>query len=100
MPPIRAVRGVYVPAEIIAKSIEVLVKGTVSSTFRCTVTPTLLDEEDVYRLAQELKEKGAEALSLQNFNPADPMEPDLKDVKPFTPEVLDHMQAEVNRILG
>jgi len=92
--------GVYVPAEIITKSIEVLVKGTASSTFRCTVTPTLIDEADIYRLAEGLKEKGAPALTLQSFNPADPMEPDLRDVKPFTPEVLDHMQTEVNRILG
>ena len=40
------------------------------------------------------------ALTLQNFNPADPMEPALRDVKPFSPEVLTHLQTEVNRILG
>ena len=101
--------GVYIPVEIVRKSIEVIMKRAVPWTFRCTVTPSLLAEEDVYRLARELRALWSEyvnnpeavpALTLQNFNPADPMEPALRDVKPFSPEVLTHLQTEVNRILG
>ena len=77
--------------------------------FRCTVTPTLLAESDVCLLAEQLKglrhvyrsgPETAASLTLQNFNPADPMEPTLKDVKPFTEEALSRMQDQVNRILG
>ena len=97
--------GVEVPVEIIVKSIVAIMKTGVPSTFRCTVTPSLLAEEDLYRLARELRDlgrghQGAPSLTLQNFNPADPMEPGLKEVKPFTYETLARMQAEVNRILG
>ena len=101
--------GVYVPASIIKKSIEVLVGADVPSVFRCTVTPTLLAESDVCLLAEQLADLRPAgpagsvttlSLTLQNFNPADPMEPTLKDVKPFTEEALSRMQHQVNRILG
>jgi pyruvate formate lyase activating enzyme len=101
--------GVFVPAEIITKSIEVLARSGMSSTFRCTVTPTLLGEEDVCLLAENLRDilsrhfagPGASpGLILQNFNPADPLEAELRAVKPFPPEILARMQAEVDRILG
>jgi len=99
--------GVFVPVSIIKESIEVLMAGGVASVFRCTVTPTLLAESDVYLLAEQLKDLGAvrpagsaPSFTLQNFNPADPMEPALKNVKPFTEEALSRMQDNVNRILG
>jgi pyruvate formate lyase activating enzyme len=98
--------GVHVPVSIIQQSIQVLMAAEISSMFRCTVTPTLLEESDIYRLAEELKmlraesRSGATTLTLQNFNPADPMEPDLKKVKPFTDEVLSRMQQGVNGILS
>jgi pyruvate formate lyase activating enzyme len=101
--------GVHVPVSIIRQSIQVLMAAEVSSVFRCTVTPTLLEESDVFLLAEELKTLQTESgfgakmgpsLTLQNFNPVDPMEPDLKKVKPFTEEVLSRMQQEVDRILG
>lgn len=99
--------GVFVPTSIIKKSIEVFMAASVPSVFRCTVTPTLLAESDVCLLAEQLKDLGAvrpaasaPSLTLQNFNPADPMEPALKNVKPFTEEALSRMQDRVNRILG
>jgi pyruvate formate lyase activating enzyme len=99
--------GVYVPVSIIKKSIGVLMTSDLPSMFRCTVPPTLLGESDIRRLAEDLKglvpgRPGgpSPSLTLQNFNPADPMEPALKDVKPFTEEALSRMQDAVNRILG
>ncbi len=101
--------GVDVPVAIIKKSIEVLLAGKVESLFRCTVTPGLLDESDVYLLAEQLRAMAEEpitgpgaalSLTLQNFNPADPLEPAEKDTKPFTDDALLRMQAEVNRILA
>ena len=101
--------GVFVPTSIIKESIKVLMAAGAPYVFRCTVTPTLLAESDVYLLAEHLKDlwheyrsgpETAASLNLQNFNPADPMEPTLKDVKPFTEEALSRMQDQVNRILG
>ena len=99
--------GVFVPVSIIKESIEVLMAAGVPSVFRCTVTPTLLAESDVCLLAEQLKDLGAvrpagsaPSFTLQNFNPADPMEPALKNLKPFTEEALSRMQDRVNRILG
>ena len=96
--------GVYVPVSIIEKSIEVVTRADIPHMFRCTVVPSLLDEGDVYRLAQQLKDlcppDRVPSLTLQNFNPADPMEPAFKDVRPFTGEALARMQDGVNRILG
>jgi len=101
--------GVFVPVSIIKKSIRVLMSTGVASMFRCTVTPTFLAEDDVYRLAEELKGLWDEnrsrqdtplSLTLQNFDPADPMDPDLKRVEPLPDQTLARMQDEVNRILG
>jgi pyruvate formate lyase activating enzyme len=101
--------GVYVPVSIIKKSIEVLMAADVPSVFRCTVTPTLLADSDLYLLAEQLVDlrpagrvgsTAAPSLTLQNFNPADPMEPALKNLKPFTEKALSRMQDQVNSILG
>ena len=101
--------GVYVPVSIIKKSIEVLMAADVPSAFRCTVTPALLAESDVCVLAEQLLDlraggladsQAALSLTLQNFNPANPMDPALKNVKPFTEEALSRMQDHVNSILG
>jgi pyruvate formate lyase activating enzyme len=101
--------GVYVPVSIIRESIRVLMTADVLCEFRCTVAPALLSESEVYHLAEDLKGLkkevhsgigGGLSLTLQNFNPADPMEPDLKDTKPFADEVFARMKDAVNRIVS
>ncbi len=99
--------GVYVPTSIIKNSIEVLMATGIPSTFRCTVTPNLLSENEICGLAEELKDLQREvrsdvipSLKLQNFNPADPMDPALKDVNPFDETTLSRMQDKVDRIFG
>lgn len=100
--------GVFMPVSIIKKSIEVITATGIACTFRCTVTPTLLAENDVYRLAEELKglldenrpiRETAVSFTLQNFDPSDPMEPALRGVEPLSDQTLARMQEEVNRIL-
>jgi len=96
--------GVFVPVSIIEKSIKVIATAGIPHLFRCTVVPSLLTEDDIYRLAEELKNllgpHTAPSLTLQNFDPTDPLEPALKNVDPFTEETLSQMQERVNRILG
>ena len=101
--------GVFVPVSIIQKSIRVLMSTAVASMFRCTVTPSLLAEDDIYRLAEELKglldenrpaQETALSLTIQNFDPSDPMEPALRSVEPLSDQTLARMQNRVNQILS
>jgi len=101
--------GVFVPVSIIKKSIRVLMSTGVASMFRCTVAPTLLAEDDVYRLAEQLKglldenrpaRETAVSFTLQNFDPSDPMEPALRGVEALSDQTLARMQDRVNQILG
>jgi hypothetical protein len=94
---------------IIKKSIRVLMSTAVASVFRCTVTPSLLAEDDVYSLAEQLKglwdenrptQETALSLTLQNFDPSDAMEPALRGIKPLSDQTLARMQDRVNQILG
>jgi pyruvate formate lyase activating enzyme len=99
--------GVFVPTGLIKESIKGIMRSGVSHTFRCTVAPTLLSEADIYDLAQGLKALALEcnvttsrSLVIQNFNPADPLDPAYKDVKPYDEKAFDCIQTEVNRILS
>ena len=96
--------GVFVPVSIIEKSIEIITAAGVAHLFRCTVVPSLLAEDDIYRLAEGLKSRvgthGAPCLILQDFDPTDTLEPALKDVKPLPKETLCRMQERVDRILA
>jgi len=96
--------GVFVPVSIIEQSIKVITTAGIPHLFRCTVVPSLLTENDIYCLAQELKNLSgvhmAPSLTLQSFDPTDPFDPALKDVEPFTKETLSQMQERVNGILG
>jgi len=101
--------GVYVPVSIIRESVRVLMAADIECEFRCTVTPDLLSESEVNLLAETLKilqmevrsgRKGSLLLTLQNFNPANPMNPDLKNAKPFPDETFARMQDAVSRIVS
>jgi pyruvate formate lyase activating enzyme len=89
--------GVPVNLEKVKESIEWLKRERLPYEFRITVVPTLVKEEDIYLLARELR--NSSHLTLQNFNPSDPLDPRLKDVKPYTESDLIRIQEEVNRIL-
>ena len=101
--------GVPLPTSIITESIRVLAGSRVSSIFRCTVCPSLIEQDDIYRLAKQIRGLwSGEAsnhkalppfLILQNFNPKDPLDPALKEIKPLEDECLERMQAKVNDIL-
>lgn len=89
--------GVSVDLEKIKGSIDLLRKTFISYEFRVTAVPTLLKKEDLLMLANELK--GSEKLTLQNFNPEHPLDPGLKNIKPYTEQEIEEMQEEMNQIL-
>jgi pyruvate formate lyase activating enzyme len=81
-------RAAGVPADLekIQESICFLKKGTVEYYFRTTVVPALHKEEDLLTLARHLS--GSSSLTLQNFNPEDPLDPRLKGTSPYPEEWL------------
>ena len=90
--------GVSVDISAIRQSIAVLANGGIDYTFRMTVVPTLITEEQVYEAALQLV--GTRGLLLQDFNPSDPLAPELQGVKPFGEMRLQRMQGRVDAILG
>ncbi len=92
-----ACAGVSVPIELIRKSIELLLENRVPYMFRTTVVPSLLPENKIYEVAEQLR--GATGLTLQNFNPIDPMDPALKVVAPYSEEKLTEIQEGVDEII-
>jgi pyruvate formate lyase activating enzyme len=89
--------GVSIDLKKIKESISLLQEKLPFHEFRITVVPTLLKREDLLKLAHELK--GSERLTLQNFNPAHPLDPELKKAKPYTDQEIKEMQEEINQIL-
>lgn len=93
-----ACAGVPVPTELVRQSVDFLLEDRIPYTFRTTVVPSLLSEEEIYEIARQLR--GATGLTLQNFNPADPMDSTLRGTKPYPEEKLAEIQKKVNKIIG
>lgn len=90
--------GVPVDISAIRQSVTILTHGGIDYTFRMTVVPTLLTEEQVYEATLQLV--GARELRLQDFDPSDPLNPQLRGAKPFGEMRLGRMQERVNAILS
>jgi pyruvate formate lyase activating enzyme len=90
--------GVSVDISAIRQSIAILANAGIDYTFRMTVVPTLLMEEQIYEAALQLV--GMRRLLLQDFNPSDPLSPELRRVQPVGEMRLQRMQERVDAILG
>jgi pyruvate formate lyase activating enzyme len=89
--------GVSVNLRSIEESIALLKEGSIPYELRVTVVPSLLDEDDIVELAKQIE--GADKFTLQNFNPSDPLDPNLKHVKPYNEEELETLRGRVSEIL-
>lgn len=94
----RRCAGVPVDISAIRQSISVLAHGGIDYTLRMTVVPTLLTEEQIYEAARQLV--GTRRLLLQDFNPSNPLSPELSGVNPFGEVTVQGMQERVDSILG
>jgi len=95
-----ALSGVPLDAAGLARiqaSIQILLTGKVDFEFRTTFVPTLIEEEEIYHLAGQVR--GARRYTLQNFNPRDAMDESLKKVRPLDEQKLRRMQERVNEII-
>ena len=78
------VTGVKVEKENILRSIDIVKNSGLPYVFRCTVVPGLIGPEDVEKIS--LLIKGAEVFQLQQFVPANPIDSDYLQIKPFSKE--------------
>lgn len=89
--------GLSVDLSLILKSIEILKKGNVEYQFRMTVVPQLHSEEEVQILGQQLK--AGRRMTLQNFNPENPLDPSLKKTVPYDSNLLKEMEKRVQEMV-
>jgi len=89
--------GVAVSLDKIRETIEELQHGDVEYEFRTTVVPALHREEDLLHLAHQLR--GSSSLTLQNFNPEDPLDQRLKGAPAYSDAWISALQVKVDGIL-
>ena len=89
--------GVPVNLRNIRESIGLLKDGAIPYEFRVTVVPGLLDKDAILEMAKQLV--CVDKFTIQGFNPSDPLNPELKNVKPYNEEELGDMRDKVSQIL-
>ena len=89
--------GRTVDLTLILSSIELLKKGKVEHEFRMTVVPGVHTEEDILLLGRQLR--AGRRVSLQNFNPENPLDPHLKKTHPFAPGLLKGLESEIQAMM-
>lgn len=82
----RKLTGRLIDIKDIEKSMDILKQNKIDHEFRTTVIPTLLEKEDILKIAQWLSP--AKKYFLQNFRPEKTIDPELKKVKPYSEEYL------------
>lgn len=70
----------------LVNTIDLLRNGSVDYEFRCTVVPTLMDEDTLEPMGKLLK--GGKRFVFQQFVPGDTLDPNYKDIKPFKPDEI------------
>jgi pyruvate formate lyase activating enzyme len=90
--------GSSIDLDPILKTIEFLKRGKMEYQFRMTVVPHLHTREDVETLGDQLK--AGHRLTLQNFNPEDPLDPSLHDTLPYDTEILKEMERKVQGMIS
>jgi pyruvate formate lyase activating enzyme len=84
--------------EKVRESIEILMDDSVPYEFRTTVVPGFLTEEDVVRMAKQVR--GARRYALQQFKPAKELVGILENTDPYPPEALRRLARRIRRYVG
>lgn len=77
----------------IEKSINLLKEGKIDYEFRTTVIPTLLEKEDILKIARWIRPD--KKYFLQNFRPEKTMDPKFEKIKPYSEEYLLEIQKAI-----
>ncbi|MFC2076335.1 anaerobic ribonucleoside-triphosphate reductase activating protein [candidate division KSB1 bacterium] len=86
--------GVKVDVEKVKAGLELIRRSGAPVEFRTTCLPDLVDSGDIEAIAWMIK--GAERYVLQNFDPANALDPSFRKLTPYTPEEMYHL-AETAR---
>ncbi|MGQ9645756.1 MAG: anaerobic ribonucleoside-triphosphate reductase activating protein [Thermodesulfobacteriota bacterium] len=89
----RRATGIFIDLDLIQRSIDLLKREEVEYEFRMTVVPGFHSEEDIKRVGKELQ--AGRRFVLQNFNPENPLDPSLRHISPYDPNVLKRIEREV-----
>ena len=82
-----------VKIENIEESIKILKEGKIDYEFRTTVVPTILDKEDIIKIAKWLSP--AKKYYLQNFRAEKTIDPKFEKIKPYPDKYLLEIQKTV-----
>ena len=83
-----------VDVDSIENSIKILKDSNIDHEFRTTVVPTILDKEDVVKIAKWLSP--AKKYYLQNFRPEKTIDPKFEKIKPYSDEYLSGIQKTIS----
>lgn len=86
--------GVKVNIKKIEESIDILKEGKIDYEFRSTVVPTILEKEDILKIAQWIGP--AKKYYLQNFRPEKTINPKFEKIKPYPQEYLLEIQKVIS----
>jgi len=86
--------GKRVGVKNIEKSIEILKDSNIDFEFRTTVTPIILEKDDILRIARWIGP--AKKYYLQNFRPEKTIDPKFEKIKPYLQEYLLEIQKVIS----
>lgn len=87
--------GLKVDLKKIKESIKILMNGEIDYEFRCTVVPTILDEDEVEAMAKSIK--GAKKFALQQFQPEHTIDENFRILEPYPKEKLEKLVYTANK---
>jgi len=85
--------------ESITLLVNAATEGRIELEFRTTAVPAFVSKDDVFCIAKYLKSAGAKRYYLQQFNPKTVMEPEMREVKPYSKDFLTEVAQEATKIL-
>lgn len=89
--------GIDVETAKIEESIQFILSGKIDYEFRMTVVPFFHRVEDVYEVADYVKD--AKRFYIQEFRPKSTLNPRFTEIKPFSPQKMEEIRKNVNQIL-
>lgn len=93
--------GVDMPTSLIIESLNVLKNSAISESLRTTVVPAILDKHDVMAIARQLQGMGFTSLSLNVYDPAIVLEPDMAGIKKmYSKQDMAQMRTAVNAVFA
>ncbi|MFP4005285.1 MAG: anaerobic ribonucleoside-triphosphate reductase activating protein [Candidatus Hadarchaeia archaeon] len=82
----------------IKKSIEILKNSNTEHEYRTTVVPTILDENDIFEIAQYIE--GERNYYLQQFVPENTLDKSYENVNPYSDEKMKEIGKKINENFG